>query len=122
MFLCLCLIQAMVNSLGQLHPSEMSYYKRSLSSHCKFKKNYPMIADLTDALDVADKMIEICSLGEALQLTVRHLQYTGRDDLSKTLRKTCRRGTAALTHHLIDAQGTVSPKKKTVINIQSLEL
>lgn len=84
-------LTAMVNSLGQLHPSEMSYYKRSLSSHCKFKKNYPMIADLTDALDVADKMIEICSLGEALQLTVRHLQYTGRDDLSKTLRKTCRR-------------------------------
>ncbi|KAK7171431.1 hypothetical protein R3I93_003897 [Phoxinus phoxinus] len=84
-------LMAMVNSLGQLRRSEMSYYKRSLSTHCNFKKNYSVIADLTDALDVADKMIEVCKLGEALYLTVRNLQSIGRDDLAKTLRKTCRR-------------------------------
>ncbi|XDV32924.1 hypothetical protein PO909_003575 [Leuciscus waleckii] len=85
------ILMAMVNSLSQLRPSEMSYFKRSLSSHCNFKKNYSMIADLTDALDVADKMIEICKLGEALHLTVRNLQNIRRDDLAQILRKTCRR-------------------------------
>ncbi|XP_039516275.1 NLR family CARD domain-containing protein 3 [Pimephales promelas] len=84
-------LMAMVRSLSQLHPSEMSFYKRCLSSNYKFKKNSPVIADLTDPLDVADKMIEICKLGEALHLTVRTLQNIGRKELSETLRKTCRR-------------------------------
>lgn len=71
-----------------------------------------MIADLNDPLDLADKMIEVCGLGEALYLTVRNLQNIGKDDMAKILRKTCRRGTAAFTNHLVDAQGTVLPKKK----------
>lgn len=84
-------LSAMVNHLSQLRPSEMSYYKRGLSSHTKFKKNYSMIVDINDALDMADKMIEICGLGEALHLTVRNLENIGKDNLSATLRKTCRR-------------------------------
>ncbi|KAK9961773.1 hypothetical protein ABG768_007173 [Culter alburnus] len=84
-------LTAMVNSLSRLHPSDISYYKRSLSSHCRFRKNYPMIADLNDPLDLADKMIEVCGLGEALYLTVRNLQNIGKDDMAKILRKTCRR-------------------------------
>lgn len=84
-------LMAMVRSLSQLHPSDMGYYKRSLSTHCRFKKNYATIKDLQDPLDVADKMIEICGQGEALYLTVRNLQSIGRDDLAVILRKTCRR-------------------------------
>ncbi|XP_067220660.1 NLR family CARD domain-containing protein 3 isoform X2 [Chanodichthys erythropterus] len=84
-------LTAMVNSLSRLHPSDISYYKRSLSSHCRFRKNYPMIADLNDPLDLADKMIEVCGLGEALYLTVRNLQNIGKDDMAKILKKTCRR-------------------------------
>ncbi len=88
-------IQQMVKCLSQLDPNEIAYFKRSLSTNYRFRKNYPSIVDLNDPLDLADKMIEVCELGEALYLTIQAIENVGKDNLSKYLRKTCRRGTAA---------------------------
>ncbi|XP_043114650.1 NLR family CARD domain-containing protein 3 [Puntigrus tetrazona] len=92
-------LRQMVGCLSQFHPAEISYFKRSLSTHCRFRKNYPSIADLHDPLDLVDKMIEVCGLGEALHLTIRAIHNVGKEDLSVYLRKTCRR--AVLQHDLI---------------------
>ncbi|XP_016100614.1 protein NLRC3 [Sinocyclocheilus grahami] len=91
-------LRQMVECLSQLHPEEIAYFKRSLSTHCRFRKNYSRIADLNDPLDLADKMIEVCGLGEALHLTIRAVQNVGKDNLAEYLRKTCRR--AVLQHDL----------------------
>ncbi|XP_016098000.1 protein NLRC3-like [Sinocyclocheilus grahami] len=91
-------LKQMVGSLSQLHPGEIAYFKRCLSVHCRFKKNYSTIADLNDPLDVIDKMIEVCGLGEALHLTIRSLENVGKINLADFLRKTCRR--AVLLHDL----------------------
>ncbi len=88
-------IQQMVKCLSQLDPNEIAYFKRSLSTNYRFRKNYSRIADLNDPLDLADKMIEVCELGEALYLTIQAIENVGKDNLSEYLRKTCRRGTAA---------------------------
>ncbi|XP_016365108.1 protein NLRC3-like [Sinocyclocheilus rhinocerous] len=101
----------MVECLSQLHPEEIAYFKRSLSTHCRFRKNYSRIADLNDPLDLADKMIEVCGLGEALHLTIRAIQNVGKDNLAEYLRKTCRRGKAAshFTKKFIGIQLTKAP-------------
>lgn len=91
-------LRQMVGCLSQLHPGDIAYFKRSLSNHCRFRKNYSRIEDLNDPLDLADKMIEVCELGEALHLTIRAIQNVGKDNLAEYLRKTCRR--AVLQHDL----------------------
>ncbi|KAF4104439.1 NLR family CARD domain-containing protein 3 [Onychostoma macrolepis] len=91
-------LRQMVGCLSQLHQGEIAYFKRSLSTHCRFRKNYPRIADLNDPLDLADKMIEVCELGEALHLTIRAIHNVGKENLAEYLRKTCRR--AVLQHDL----------------------
>uniref|UniRef100_A0A8C1TIB8 NLR family, CARD domain containing 3-like n=1 Tax=Cyprinus carpio TaxID=7962 RepID=A0A8C1TIB8_CYPCA len=88
----------MVRCLSQLHPGEIAYFKRCLSTHYRFRKNYSTIADLNDPLDVIDKMIEVCGLGETLHLTIRSLQNVGKGSLDGFLRKTCRR--AVFLHDL----------------------
>ncbi|XP_056612895.1 NACHT, LRR and PYD domains-containing protein 3 [Triplophysa dalaica] len=92
------LLSAMVSSLRPLRPVEMAYLKRSLCGHYRFASDYSTIAELTDALDLADKLIELCGEGEALYLTIRSLQSIKKDELANTLRKTCRR--ALLQHDL----------------------
>ncbi|XP_042596135.1 NLR family CARD domain-containing protein 3-like [Cyprinus carpio] len=91
-------LRQMVGCLSQLHPGDITYLKRSLSTNCRFKKYYSRIADLNDPLDLADKMIEVCGLGEALYMTIRGIQNVGNDKLAEYLRKTCRR--AVLQHDL----------------------
>lgn len=90
----------MVSSLRPLRPVEMAYFKRSLCGHYRFASDYSTIAELTDALDLADKLIELCGEGEALYLTIRSLQSIKKDELANTLRKTCRRGKLAPTPNL----------------------
>ncbi|KAA0702412.1 hypothetical protein E1301_Tti017030 [Triplophysa tibetana] len=92
------ILSALVSSLRPLRPFEMTYFKRNLAGYHRFSSDYSSIAELTDALDVADKIIEICGEGEALYLTVRSLQGIKKDELADTLRKTCRR--ALLQHDL----------------------
>ncbi|XP_026137424.1 NLR family CARD domain-containing protein 3-like [Carassius auratus] len=91
-------MRQMVRCLNQLHPSDITYLKRSLSTNCRFKKYSSKIADFNDPLDLADKMIEVCGLGEALHMTIRGIQNVGNDVLAEYLRKTCRR--AVLQHDL----------------------
>ncbi|KAI2656476.1 Protein NLRC3 [Labeo rohita] len=88
----------MVRCLSQLHPGEIAYFKRCLSTHCRFRKNYSRIADLNDPLDLVDKLIEVSGMGEALHLTIRCLHNVGKDNLSVYLKKTCRR--VVLQHDL----------------------
>lgn len=91
-------LMAIVMSLRPLRPAELAYFKRNLCSHYRFEYDYSTIADITDALDLADKMIELCGLGEALYLAIRSLQGIKKEDLAERLRKTCRR--ALLQHEL----------------------
>lgn len=90
----------MVESLRPLRPAELAYFKRSLCGHYRFEADYSTIADLTDALDLADKMIELSGEGEALYLTIRSLLNIKKDELATTLKKTCRRGKLAFTSNL----------------------
>lgn len=92
------LLTAMVTSLRPLRPAELAYFKRSLCGHYRFEADYSTIADLTDVLDLADKLIELCGGGEALYLAIRSLQNIKKDELASTLKKTCRR--ALLQHEL----------------------
>ncbi|XP_051535444.1 NLR family CARD domain-containing protein 3 [Myxocyprinus asiaticus] len=91
-------LMAMVKSLRPLKPGELTYFKRSLCSHYRFEHDYATIAEISDALDLADKLIELCGMGEAIYLTIRSLENIQKDDLANTLRKTCRR--ALLQHEL----------------------
>ncbi|XP_073674339.1 protein NLRC3 [Garra rufa] len=91
-------LMQMVGCLSKLYPAEIAYFKRCLSTHCRFRKHYSRIADLHDPLDLVDKMIEISGLGEALYLTIRSLHNVGKDNLSDYLKKSCRR--ALLQHDL----------------------
>lgn len=91
-FVFLSLLQAMIMNLKELRPAELAYFKRNLCSHYRFEYEYSTIADITDALDLADKMIELCGLGEALYLAIRSLQGIKQDRLAEKLKKTCRRG------------------------------
>ncbi|XP_051962662.1 NLR family CARD domain-containing protein 3-like [Xyrauchen texanus] len=82
---------AMVKSLTPLKQGEFTYFKRSLCSHGRFKHDYSTIAEISDALDLADKLIELCGMGETLYVTIRSLANIHKVDLSNTLRKTCKR-------------------------------
>ncbi|TRY59111.1 hypothetical protein DNTS_009555 [Danionella cerebrum] len=82
-------LSAMVNVLSQL--VFLDAFKNSLSFENGYSKEFPQIYDLQDPLDLVDKMIELRGKGKALSVTFQSLEFIGRGDLAKILRKTCRR-------------------------------
>lgn len=103
-----------MESLRPLRPAELAYFKRSLCGHYRFEADYSTIADLTDVLDLADKMIELSGEGEALYLTIRSLLNIKKDELATTLKKTCRRGKLAFTSKSVEANLNVNMVNKTL--------